>query len=175
MPSKDPAGYPPAEAAGEAGEPAVVLHLSGVMVGLGAVEGLTRANTRVANSATILPVAGPGAPNTAWVRRGHAPMRVSVKLLRASLSLERSPCGDGEGRRSYLRNRTPRDVSREENDKLVRLDGRHLICRPPGQRHLADDKFGENLHLFVCCRFSRYLSLSRSGVIELSFSRLSDI
>lgn len=29
---------------------------------------------------------------------------------------------------------------------MVRTGGYYPICRQPGQRHIADDRFGENLH-----------------------------
>jgi hypothetical protein len=38
-------------------------------------------------------------------------------------------------------------ASLEETDKIVRIGGRHPICRPPSQRHFAADRFGENLDL----------------------------
>lgn len=58
----------------------------------------------------------------------------------------RCPSYDGPGRRSAPRNRTPTRCCAEETDKIMRIAGYHPICRPPGQRHFADDRFGENLH-----------------------------
>lgn len=50
----------------------------------------------------------------------------------------------------------------EETDKIVRNGHPQATCRPPSQRHIANDKIREKLHVFVgsqaSCRCLKFLS-----------------
>jgi hypothetical protein len=71
---------------------------------------------------------------------GQPPAVAAARPLRPVAG---SPCGDDDGAYDLAAEIEHFKVRSEESDKIVRIGVRHPICRPPGQRHFADDGFGE--------------------------------